>query len=74
MKAIGYLSTARDYNGRTLYIDVYEYKTVYHVFAIWEDETKYCINGHKVTKNIKTKEEAANVVLSSEWTRKKLGL
>ena len=74
MKAIGYLSTARDYNGRTLYIDVYEYKTVYHVFAIWENENEYCINGHKVTKRIKTKEDAANVILSSEWTKQRLGI
>ena len=74
MKAIGYLSTARDFNGRVLYIDVYEFKTVYHVFAMWDDETAYCINGHKVTKRVKTKEDAANVVLMSEWTRKKLGI
>lgn len=74
MKAIGYLSTARDFNGRVLYIDVYEFKTVYHVFAMWDDETVYCINGHKVTKRVKTKEDAANVVLMSEWTRKKLGI
>ena len=74
MNAIGYLSTSRVFNGRILYIDVYEYKTVYHVFAIWEDETKYCIDGHKVTKRIKTKEDAANVVLSSEWTKQRLGI
>ena len=74
MKTIAYLSTARDYNGRILYIDVYEYKTVYHVFAIWENETEYCINGHKVTKRVKTKEDAINVILSSEWTKKRLGI
>lgn len=74
MKAIGYLYTTRDYNGRILYIEVYEYKTVYHVFAIWENESEYCINGHKVTKRIRTKEDAANIVLSSEWTKKRLGI
>ena len=74
MKAIGYLSTSRTYNGRELYIDVYEYKTVYHVFCIWEDETKYCINGHKVTKRVPTKEDAVETVLNSEWTKNRLGI
>lgn len=74
MKAIGYLSTSKTYNGRELYIDVYEYKSVYHVFAIWEDETEYCIKGHKVTKRIKTKEEAVSIVLDNDWTRKKLNI
>lgn len=75
MKAIGYLSTSKTINGRELYIDVYIYKTVYHVFAIWEDETEYCIKGHKVTKNIKTAHEAMEIVLNNEWTKKNcLGL
>ena len=74
MKAIGYLSTSKTYNGRELYIEVYEYKTVYHIFAIWEDETDYCIKGHKVTKNIKTKDAAMEIVLNSEWTKNKLGI
>lgn len=74
MKAIGYLSTSKTINGRELYIDVYEYKTVYHVFAIWENETKYCINGHKVTKRIKTKEDAINLILTSKWTKQRLGI
>ena len=74
MKAIGYLSTSKTYNGRELYIEVYEYKYVYHVFAMWEDETDYCIKGHKVTKRVKTKEDAMNIILDSEWTKKKLGI
>jgi hypothetical protein len=74
MKAIGFLSTSRTYNGRELYIDVYEYKTVYHVFARWDGECEYIIKGHKVTKRIKTKQEAADVVLNNEWTKNKLGI
>ena len=74
MKAIGYLSTSKTFNGRELYIEVYEYKSVYHVFAMWEDENDYCIHGHKVTKRIKTKEDAMNIVLDNEWTKKKLGI
>lgn len=74
MKPLGYLSTSKTFNGRELYIDVYEYKTVYHVFAIWEDEKDYCIKGHKVTKRIKSKEAAMEIVLNSEWTKKRLGI
>ena len=74
MKTIGYLSTSRTYNGRELYIDVYEHKTDYHVFARWDGERENIINGHKVTKRIKTKQEAIDVVLNNEWTKNRLGI
>lgn len=74
MKAIGYLATSRTINGRELYIDVYEYKTVYHVYMRWDGERDYVINGHKVTKRIETKEAAIDVILNDDWTKRKLSI
>lgn len=74
MKAIGKLCVTKTYNGRNLIAEIYEYKTVYHFFARWEDETDYCIKGYKATKSYKTKEDAMTAFLEWEHVKTKLGI
>lgn len=65
MELIGTLATSKTINGKELYINVLQYKSVYRVFALWEDETDYCIKGVRVKRNnAKDIRDAAEMAVS----------